>query len=99
MRDNWDKYLPSEGMKAKINKNVTFLFLAWTAETRSTIKVLFFIFRIGPGVGVGFGAGVDQQHGVGAGVEVGTAPPRLRTSAVDNVMIMIMSFWPRHMSD
>ena len=37
-------------------------FFAWTANTRSTIKVIYFIFRIGPGVGVG----------------VVTAPPQLR---------------------
>ena len=34
---------------------------------------------MGPRVGAGAGVGVDQESGVGAGVEVGTAPPRLRT--------------------
>ena len=79
MRDNWDKDLPSEGLKAKVDRKVCVFFFAWTAETRSTFKVVLFIFRIGPGVGVGVGAGVgvDQEPGVG----VGTAPPRLRTPA------------------
>ena len=42
--DNWDKDLPSEGMKAKVNRKCHLSFFAWTAETRSTIKVLFILY-------------------------------------------------------
>ena len=66
MSDNWDKGLPSKGMKAKVNRKCHVSFFALTAETRSNIAVSFYlIFRIGPGIGVG----------------VRTAPPRLRTPA------------------
>ena len=41
MSDNWDKDLPSEGVKAKVNRKCYVPFFAWTVETRSTIKVLF----------------------------------------------------------
>ena len=79
MSDNWDEDIPSEGMKAKINRkcHVSFLsfFFCLDGEARLTIKVLFILFRIGPGVRVG--VGVDYESGVG--VEAGTAPPRLRT--------------------
>ena len=44
MRDNWDKDFPSEGMKSKSIGNVTFLFLAWAAESRSTLTVLFILY-------------------------------------------------------
>ena len=46
MRDNWNKDLPSEGMKPKSIGNVLFLFLAWTAETHSTITVLFILYFV-----------------------------------------------------
>ena len=49
MRDNWDKDLPSEGKKVKINRKCHDFFLAWTAETRSTTRVLFILhFVSGP---------------------------------------------------
>ena len=41
MSDNWNKDLPSEGMKAKVNRKCRVSFFAWTAETPSTIKVIF----------------------------------------------------------
>ena len=44
MSDNWDKDLPSEGMKAKDNRKCHASFFACTAETRSTIKVLFILY-------------------------------------------------------
>ena len=74
MSDNWDKDLPSEGMKAKVNRkcHVSFVSLG-----RRRLARLLKCYRIGPGVGVG--VGVDQEPGVGVGVGVGTAPPRLRT--------------------
>ena len=40
MSDNCEKDLPSEGLKARANRKCH-VFSAWTAETRSTIKVLF----------------------------------------------------------
>ena len=46
MRDNCDKDLPSEGMKTNIKGNATFLFLAWTAETRLTIAVLCILYLV-----------------------------------------------------
>ena len=49
-------------------------FFRMDGEFRSTIKAIYFIFCIGPGVGVG--VEVDQKPGVGVGVA--TAPPRLR---------------------
>ena len=45
-RDNWNKDLPSEGMKAKSNRKWHVFFLAWTAETHSTIKVLFILYFV-----------------------------------------------------
>ena len=71
MRDNWD--LAADGMKAKANRKCHVSFFAWTAETRSTIKVLFFLFhirlgvRVRVGVGVGARVGVNQEAGVGVG--------------------------------
>ena len=46
MSDNWDKDLPSEGMKAKVNRKCHLSFFAWTAKTRSTIKVLFSLYFV-----------------------------------------------------
>ena len=43
MRDNWDEDLPSEGMKAKVNRKCHVSFFVWTAETRLTIQVLFIL--------------------------------------------------------
>ena len=43
MRDNWDKCLSSEGIKAKVNSKWHVSFLPWTAETRSTIKVFLIL--------------------------------------------------------
>ena len=48
MSDNWDKGLPSEGMKAKVNKKRQLSFFACTAETRSTIKVPILYFAYDP---------------------------------------------------
>ena len=39
---NWDTDLASGGMNAKVNRKSQFFF-AWTAETRSTIEVLFIL--------------------------------------------------------
>ena len=74
MRDHWDKDLPSEGMKPKINSkcHVSFSRLD-CGNSLDYYSVIHFIFRIGTGVGV------DQGPGVAAGVGVGKAPPRLRT--------------------
>ena len=74
MSDNWDKDLPPEGMRAKVNRkyDVSFVSLG-----RRKLARLLKCYRIGPGVGVG----VDQEPGVGVGV--GTAPPRLRTPDFD----------------
>ena len=41
MSDNWDKGLPSEGMKDKVDMKCHVSLLAWMAEIRSTIKVSF----------------------------------------------------------
>ena len=72
MSDNWDKDLPSEAMKAKVNRiyHVSFFRLDG-GDSLDYLSVIYFIFRIGPGVG----AGVDQEPGVGVGAGVGTAPP------------------------
>ena len=74
-RLNW----PGKGVK---DGTIIFLFVFSTASQTSAKKVSIYlpspVFRIGPGVGVGAGVGVDQEPGVGAGVIVGTAPPRLR---------------------
>ena len=51
-----------------------FFFLGWRRLAR--LFVIYFIFRIGPGVGV------TQEPGVGVGVR--TAPPRLRTPGDDS---------------
>ena len=74
--DNWDDDIPSEGMKAKIKRkyHVSF-FLLGRLDSLDYQSVLYFIFRIGPGVGDG--VGVDHESSVGVGA--GTAPPRLRT--------------------
>ena len=71
--DNWDEDIPSEGMKAKINRkcHVSLFFLLGRGDSLDYQSVLYFIFRIGPGVGV------DHESRVGVGA--GTAPPRLRT--------------------
>ena len=44
VRDNWDKDLLSEGIKAKVNRKRHVSFFAWTAETRSTVKMLFILY-------------------------------------------------------
>ena len=48
MNDNRDKYLQSQGMKAKVNRkcHVSFFFFAWTAETRSATEVLFILYFV-----------------------------------------------------
>ena len=63
--------------------NVTFLFRLDGGDLLEYLSVIYVIFRIGPGVrvGVGAGVGVDQVPGVGTGVKVGIAPPRLCTPA------------------
>ena len=78
MSDNWDEDIPSEGMKAKMKRkcHVSFLFffsffLLGRGDSLDYQSVLYFIFRIGPGVGV------DHESRVGVGA--GTAPPRLRS--------------------
>ena len=38
---NWEKVLPSEGIKAKVRIKCHVSFFAWTAQTRSTSKVPF----------------------------------------------------------
>ena len=75
MRDNWDKDLPSEGMKAKVNSKrlcvfcCCFFFSLDGGDSLDYLSVTYLIFRIGPGVGAGFG--VDQERGAGAGAGVG----------------------------
>ena len=44
MSENWDKNLPSEGMKAKVNRKCHVSFFACAAETPSTIKMLFILY-------------------------------------------------------
>ena len=93
MRDNWKKDLPSEGMKAKINRKYhVFLSRLDCGNSLDYYSVIRFIFPIRPGVGVGAGAsvGVNQEPGVGAGV--GTAPPRLCTLGSVNVTLIRASF-------
>ena len=46
MSDNWDKDLPYEGMKAKFNRKCHVSFFAWTAGTRTTIKMLFILYFV-----------------------------------------------------
>ena len=47
MSENWDKYLPFKGMKAKVNRTFhVFFCFAWTAKTCSTIKVLFILYFV-----------------------------------------------------
>ena len=41
MRENWDKYLPSEEVKAKINRECLVSFSRLDGGDRSTIKMLF----------------------------------------------------------
>ena len=69
-------------MKAKVNRkcHVSFFRLGG-GDSLDYSSVIYFIFRIEPGVGVGVGVvvGVDQKPGFGAGAGVGTAPPRPRT--------------------
>ena len=43
MRGNWDKELPSEGIKATVNRKVR-VFFTWTADTHSNIKVLLILY-------------------------------------------------------
>ena len=43
MSDNWDKDLPLEGMKAKVNRKCSVSFFAWATKTRSTTKMLFIL--------------------------------------------------------
>ena len=47
-------------------------------------KVIYFLFRIGPGVGAG--VWVDQESGFGTRVGVGIVPPRLSTPALWNML-------------
>ena len=53
-------------------------------------SVIYFIFRVEPGVevGVGAGVGVDQKPGVG----VGTAPPQLRSPVSKHICFKRHSF-------
>ena len=76
---NWDKDLPSEGMKAKLiaKKCHVSFFRLRGGDLLEYLRAIYSIFQIGPGVGVGF----DQKPGVGVGAGVRTAPPRLRTPA------------------
>ena len=46
MSDNRDKDLPSEGMKAKVNRKCQVSFFACAAETPSTIKMLFILYFV-----------------------------------------------------
>ena len=43
MSDNWDKDLPFEGMKAKVNRKCHVSFFAWAAKTLSTAKMLYIL--------------------------------------------------------
>ena len=43
MSDNWDKDLPFEGMKAKVNRKMLCFFFARAAKTRSTTQMLFIL--------------------------------------------------------
>ena len=43
MSNNWDKDLPFEGMKAKVNRKCHVSFFASAAKTRSTTKMLFIL--------------------------------------------------------
>ena len=69
------KIFRSEEPKPKSIGNDTFLFSLGRRRFARLLKCTYFIFRLGPEAGVG----VDQEPGVGAGVGVGTAPPRFRT--------------------
>ena len=88
MRDNWDKDIPPEGVKAKINSECHVSVSRLDAGDSLDYCVIYCTFRIGPGVGVGagVGVGVDQEPGVGAGFGVRTAPPRLRTPGPDDIL-------------
>ena len=46
MSDNWHKDLPSEGMKAKVNRKCLVSFFAWTVEIPSIVKILFILFFV-----------------------------------------------------
>ena len=47
MSDNWDnKDLPSEGMKAKVKRKYHAFLFTWTADARSTFKVLFILYFV-----------------------------------------------------
>ena len=49
MSKNWDKGLPSEGMKAKVNWKCHVSFVSLGRRARSTIKMLFILyFESGP---------------------------------------------------
>ena len=45
-KNTWDKDLPSQGMKANINRKRHIAFFAWTAETCSTIKVVCILYFV-----------------------------------------------------
>ena len=60
MRDNWDKDLPSEGMKARVNRKCHISFFPpGGGDPLDYLSVTHVIFRIGPGPGPG--VGVDQE--------------------------------------
>ena len=49
MRDNWDKDLPSRGIKDKVNWKWHVSFFRWDGgESLDYLSVIYFIFRIGP---------------------------------------------------
>ena len=74
MSDIWGKDLPSEGIKAKVNRkcHVSFFRLDGPAAL-DYLSVIYFIFRIGPGPGVG----VHQESGA-------TSRSRSRSNCIDS---------------
>ena len=63
MRDNWGKDLPSEAIKANIKRKCHVSFSRLDGgDLLDYQSVIYFIFRIGPGVGVGVGAGVGVDQ-------------------------------------
>ena len=56
MSDNWEKDLPPEGLKDKVNRKCPVSFFRLDGgDLLDNLSIIYFIFRIEPGVGVGVG--------------------------------------------
>ena len=60
-------------MKAKVNRICHVSFFTWMGDSLDYLSVIYFTFRIGPGIGVE----VDQEPRVGVGTAIEMASSRI----------------------